>query len=220
MTVRFTILNAPHSKSNSSQIITLQDGNGGSRSSLIKSKKARDWVHDALPQIPAACRVRMQGPVIFYARIFYANERPDLDESLVMDALQDQWKTVKRIDGTKLRHLVQAGVYLNDRQIREKHIYHGIDKVNPRVEIQVESMDPQCALLAPEPPVLVVSKSKTPPKPKRGETYREPRPALAVPAPRPADMARAVKPAPASEHTVFKMFDSLAAQVAARKGRT
>lgn len=219
MTVRFTILNAPHSKSNSSQIITLQDGNGGSRSSLIKSKKARTWVQDALPQIPAACRVRMQGPVIFYARIFYPSNIQDLDESLVLDVLQDQWKTIKHADGSKQRQLVQAGVYLNDRQVREKHIYHGIDKVNPRVEIQVESMDPQRALLAPEPPTVTITKAKSPPKPKRGETYREPRSPLAVPAPRPADMAKAVVPAPASEHTVFKMFDSLAAQVAARKAK-
>ncbi|WP_434107670.1 hypothetical protein [Paraburkholderia caffeinilytica] len=33
-----------------------------------------------------------------------------------------------------------AGVYRNDRCVRERHIYHGINRTNPRAEIVVELM--------------------------------------------------------------------------------
>lgn len=202
--VHFTILGSPHSKSNSSQIITMPDGRGGHRASLIKSKKARTWVQDALPQIPASARIRMQGPLVFFAKIFYPSNIQDLDESLVLDALQDVWKTTKRSDGTKERHLVQAGVYCNDRQVKEKHIYHAIDKVNPRVEIHIESMDAQRELAFGPPPTLVVSK---PSKPKA-----EPKVEPPAPAPRPA----APKP---EKNTVAGMFTTLAELKAAREAR-
>jgi len=43
----------------------------------------------------------------------------------------------------KDRRLVRRGVYVNDRQVREKHVYHDIDKTNPRADIIVEPLDPQ-----------------------------------------------------------------------------
>ena len=68
--------------------------------------------------------------------IFYATERPDLDESLILDILQD------RFDGKReARVLVQRGVYRNDRQVREKHVFHHIDRANPRAEIEVEPIE-------------------------------------------------------------------------------
>jgi hypothetical protein len=33
---------------------------------------------------------------------------------------------------------MQGLVYENDRQVKAKHIYHGLDKDNPRAEIKVE----------------------------------------------------------------------------------
>lgn len=57
------------------------------------------------------------------ATIYYASRRPDLDESLLMDILQ------------------KAGVYTNDRLIKEKHIFWGLDKTNPRVEFTVWTLD-------------------------------------------------------------------------------
>lgn len=48
------------------------------------------------------------------------------------------------------RPLLQAGVYRNDRQVREKHVYHGIDKANPRAEIVVEPMQAEQADLLGE----------------------------------------------------------------------
>ena len=131
----FTILGEPASKANSRQIVTI-----GGRPSSIKSKKARGYEADALPQIPASARVRLEGPVRVTMTIFYASERPDLDESVVLDVLQDRWS---KADSNGHRMLVQAGVYRNDRQVREKHVFHAIDRKNPRAEISVEALLPQ-----------------------------------------------------------------------------
>lgn len=131
----FTILGEPASKANSRQIVTLKG-----RPSSIKSAKARGYEADALPQIPASARVRLEGPVRVTMTIFYASERPDLDESVVLDVLQDRWS---KADSNGHRMLVQAGVYRNDRQVREKHVFHAIDRKNPRAEISVEALLPQ-----------------------------------------------------------------------------
>lgn len=126
--VRLVILGQAYSKANSRKIVTF-----GERAASIKSPEARAFERDALRQIPPAARVRLEGPVRVTMRLFYATERPDLDESLVLDVLQDRYAK-----HGEQRHLVQAGVYRNDRQVREKHVYHAIDRVNPRAEILVE----------------------------------------------------------------------------------
>jgi Holliday junction resolvase RusA-like endonuclease len=150
MVLNFTIFGEPASKANSRQIVTI-----GGRPSSIKSKKARGYEHDALRQIPPAARQRLEGPVCVTLRIFYASERPDLDESIVLDVLQDRWGKAERnpFDGKPgPRPLVQAGVYRNDRQVREKHVFHGIDRKNPRTEVIVEPLAAQQpALIAEEP---------------------------------------------------------------------
>lgn len=125
--IRFTILGEPASKANSRKVVTF-----GKRPALIKSDKALHYERYALLQIPAAARQRLDEPVCVTLRIFYATERPDLDESLILDCLQDRWSG-KGGD----RKLIQAGVYTNDRVVREKHVYHAIDKKNPRCEIEV-----------------------------------------------------------------------------------
>lgn len=131
MKVAFVIEGEPASKANSRKVVKF-----GSRSAMIKSDKARDYERDALKQIPPRARLRLEGPVRLTARIYYASERPDLDESLIMDILQDRYK---RLDKNH-RLLVQNGVIRNDRQIREKHIYWSLDKRNPRAEIEIETM--------------------------------------------------------------------------------
>lgn len=139
----FTILGEPASKANQRQIVTI-----GDRPSLIKSKKARSFESDALRQIPPAARQRIEGPVRVTLRIFYASERPDLDESVVLDVLQDRWVNEKRDDAGNVirpRTLVQQGVYRNDRQVREKHVFHSIDRANPRTEVLVEPLQAQQA---------------------------------------------------------------------------
>lgn len=127
--IRLTILGEPASKANSRrEAVNPRTG----RRMMIKSAKALSWQESALQQIPSACRVQLERPVRIDMRIYYASERPDLDESLILDCLQDQYMKV----GGK-RVICQRGVYRNDRQVREKHIYHAIDKANPRTVIQV-----------------------------------------------------------------------------------
>lgn len=139
--IRFTLYGEPASKANSRQIVTI-----GDRPSSIKSKKARNYEADAVMQIPPAARRRIEGPVRIWLRIYYASERPDLDESIVLDVLQDRYgKAPKDADGKACgpRPLLQAGVYRNDRQVREKHVFHAIDRKNPRVDVAIEAMQVQ-----------------------------------------------------------------------------
>ena len=60
--------------------------------------------------------LRLRSPVGPAAHVFYASERPDLDPSLILDALQGR-------------------VYANDRAVREMHLFHHIDRENPRAEL-------------------------------------------------------------------------------------
>jgi Holliday junction resolvase RusA-like endonuclease len=142
--IRFTIIGEAASKANSRELATIGPKDKR-RTILRKSDKALGFEFDALRQIPPAARQRIEGPVRVWLRIWYASERPDLDETIVLDVLQDRWKRPKSaVAGVTLpRVLVQAGVYRNDRQVREKHVYHGIDRKNPRVEIAIEAMQAQ-----------------------------------------------------------------------------
>jgi Holliday junction resolvase RusA-like endonuclease len=128
--IAFAIIGEAASKANSREIVTI-----GGKPASIKSAKARSFERDALLQIPVWARQRLEGPVRVTIRIYYASERPDLDESLVLDILQDRF-----IGKGEQRALVQAGVYRNDRQVREKHVYHGIDRSDPRVNVVVEPL--------------------------------------------------------------------------------
>jgi Holliday junction resolvase RusA-like endonuclease len=141
--ISFTILGEAASKANSRELATI--GPKDHRKTILrKSEKALAFERNALRQIPPAARQRLQGPVAVKLRMFYATERPDLDESLLLDVLQDRWgrkpAPLIRTDGpvaVQPRVLLQAGVYCNDRQVREKHVYHAIDAKNPRVEVEV-----------------------------------------------------------------------------------
>jgi hypothetical protein len=137
-TIRFTILGEPASKANSRQLATIGPKDNR-RTILRKGDKALAFERDALRQIPPKARVRLEGPVAVTLRIFYASERPDLDESIVLDVLQDRWGKRKVPPGELPieRELLQPGVYRNDRQVREKHVFHAIDRKNPRAEIEV-----------------------------------------------------------------------------------
>jgi Holliday junction resolvase RusA-like endonuclease len=110
---RGIIYGEPASKANSRQLVTIKG-----RPAFIKSKKARCYADDVARQIVPLLPL-LTGPLKFTATIYYATHRPDLDESVILDALQGR-------------------VYENDRQVREKHIFHAIDKRNPRAEISIE----------------------------------------------------------------------------------
>lgn len=152
MTFAFTILGEPASKANSRELVTLRyrDTDSGElrgRPRLRKSDKALAFERSALKQIPPQCRVQLTGPVRVTLRIFYATERPDLDESIVLDVMQDRYAYATR-NGVRTRELVFKGVYRNDRQVRQKFVFHGIDRARPRTEIFVEPLTAQQATLA------------------------------------------------------------------------
>lgn len=146
--IRFTILGEPASKSNSRIPRAVTSKKTGQPVTLwIKSKKANLYQRSALLQIPIGARQQLTGPVRVTMRIFYASARPDLDASVILDCLQDRYS-----GKGEARELVQRGVYRNDRQVREQHLFHAIDRANPRAEIEVEALEPQQESIAlPEP---------------------------------------------------------------------
>jgi len=148
--IRFTILGKCASKANSRKVADVGPADARRRI-FIKSKDALQFERDALRQIPPAARARIAVPVRVSIWIYYESERPDLDESLVLDVLQDRYN-----GSGEERRLVQSGVIRNDRLVREKHVYHGIDRANPRVEVLVEPLlaQQQALELAPRRPVL------------------------------------------------------------------
>lgn len=104
----------PASKANSRRVVRF-----GNMSRLIKSQKALDYSEAFRLQVKPLSPL-IEGDVRVHIRIWYASRRPDLDESLILD-------------------LMQGVFYQNDRQVKEKHIYWGLDKDNPRAEIVVEA---------------------------------------------------------------------------------
>jgi len=121
--IKLTILGEPYSKANSRKLVTF-----GNRPASIKSAGALQYEKSAIMQIPDNAKQMLTDPVAVTMRIYYASQRKDLDESLILDCLQ-----AKKSNG----EIVRRGVYVNDRQVREKHIYHFIDKACPRAEIEV-----------------------------------------------------------------------------------
>ena len=110
--VSFIVCGEPASKANSRKLVHL---NG--RPAFIKSAKARSYVKDFQWQCPKLDPL-LSGDLAVHLRIFYASRRPDLDESVILDAMQGL-------------------IYENDRQVKEKHVYHALDKANPRAEIVI-----------------------------------------------------------------------------------
>ena len=110
------IFGEPASKANSRRVVRF-----GNMSRLIKSQKALNYC-DVFKQQCRPLAKLMTGDLRVTLRIYYASRRPDLDESLILD-------------------LMQGLIYENDRQVKERHTYWGLDPENPRSEITVEKMD-------------------------------------------------------------------------------
>lgn len=93
---------------------------------FARAKAAISFMDAFQAQVPAKYRNLKLGaldrPLRLIATVFYQSRRSDLDISAVMDGLQ------------------KAGVIANDRFLVEQHLYAEIDKLNPRVEIQVEEI--------------------------------------------------------------------------------
>jgi hypothetical protein len=120
-TLSFIFFGEPASKSNSRRLVRF-----GGLSRLIKSHKALSYSDSFKQQAKelelAGASGLISGDVRVTMHIYYASRRPDLDESLILD-------------------LLQGVAYMNDRQVKEKHIYWGLDKERPRSEITVEKID-------------------------------------------------------------------------------
>jgi Holliday junction resolvase RusA-like endonuclease len=112
--VSLKIFGEPASKANSRRVVRI-----GGMSRLIKSQKALTYAELFQQQVKDMAVTLIAGDVRVTMHIWYASRRPDLDESLILD-------------------LLQGVAYVNDRQVKEKHIYWGLDKENPRAEIIVD----------------------------------------------------------------------------------
>tara|TARA_Y100001963_G_C6761520_1_gene439717 strand:+ start:1294 stop:1677 length:384 start_codon:yes stop_codon:yes gene_type:complete len=117
-TIEFEIMGEPASKANSRQLVTIKN-----RPAFIKSKKARDYLKMFVAQCPKLPEL-LEGDLKVEATIYYKSRRPDLDESVILDAME------------KL-------IYANDRQVKEKHIKWGLDRENPRSTIKVSCLPSQ-----------------------------------------------------------------------------
>ena len=109
---QFVIEGEPASKSNQRKIVSF-----GGRPALIKSDKARKYEKTFHSQCPKLDEM-LEGDLAVCMRIFYASRLPDLDESLILD-------------------LMQGFVYKNDRQVKHKNVFWGLDKERPRSIIRV-----------------------------------------------------------------------------------
>jgi Holliday junction resolvase RusA-like endonuclease len=110
------IFGEPASKANSRRVVRF-----GGMSRLIKSQKALNYSDVFRQQCQPLGRL-MTGDLRVTLHIYYASRRPDLDESLILD-------------------LMQGLVYENDRQVKERHAYWGLDPENPRAEILIEKIE-------------------------------------------------------------------------------
>lgn len=110
--VKFTIFGEPASKSNQRRLVTIRG-----RPAFIKSAKGISYVQSFRLQCPKLSSP-IEDDVAVWIRIYYASRRPDLDDSLILDAMQGL-------------------VIVNDRQIKERHIYWALDRTNPRSVIVV-----------------------------------------------------------------------------------
>ena len=110
-----TVMGEPASKSNTRSIVKM-----GDKLRVIKSKKALNYLKSFALQCPVRQEL-LEGDLAVGMRIFYRTRRPDLDESLILDALQNH-------------------AYKNDRQVKAKYILHGLDKENPRTLIVVSNI--------------------------------------------------------------------------------
>lgn len=121
--VELTILGQPASMKNSRQLI--RSPRTGKVMPIL-SEAARTYVRDLKWQVPVRHPL-LAGRLRATITIWYRSERPDLDEAIILDALQGR-------------------IYENDRQVREKHVFHRIDRNNPRAHVVIEPLQAELEL--------------------------------------------------------------------------
>ena len=113
----FVIFGEPASKANSRRLVTIKG-----RPSSIKSQKALDYVSAFKIQCANQVKEMTSADVRVEMVIHYSSRRPDLDESVILDAMQ-------------------GIVYANDRQVKQREVYWALDKELPRAVIRVVECD-------------------------------------------------------------------------------
>ena len=111
-----TIFGEPASKSNSRRLVSV-----GGKPRVIKSQKALDYSRSFAGQVRRPEKEIVED-ISVDIKIYYKTRRPDLDPSLIFDLLQKE------------------SVIKNDRQIKEIHAYHALDKEDPRSWIRIMSL--------------------------------------------------------------------------------
>lgn len=114
--INFIIEGEPASKANSRKIVTF-----GKRPALIKSEKARNYETVFAMQCPKLDKL-IENDVKVELIIYYSSRRPDLDESVVLDCMQGK-------------------IYVNDRQVKQKIVYWGLDRDRPRTHVRVSPLE-------------------------------------------------------------------------------
>lgn len=111
------VFGEPASKANSRRLVTIRG-----RPAFIKSAKANDYVTSFKQQAQRQFNAPTEADVRVEMVIHYASRRPDLDESVILDALQ-------------------GIAYVNDRQVKQREVYWALDKENPRAVIRIVECD-------------------------------------------------------------------------------
>jgi Holliday junction resolvase RusA-like endonuclease len=119
--VLFRINGNPQSKANSRRAVLFNKKGGGKRAGFIKSERAIDYVTTFKHQCPDLSKGDglIEGDVLVEVNIWYQSFRSDLDESIILDAMQGL-------------------IYKNDRQVKKKIVNHcGVQKLDPHAWIRV-----------------------------------------------------------------------------------
>lgn len=116
-TVRLRIPGEPAAKANQRQLVHVRQKDGTRRPLFIKSKKARQYEANVKKCVRPMAPL-LEGELHATIVIWYASRRPDLDESVILDALQGL-------------------VYKNDRQVRSKAVSFELDPKNPRALVVI-----------------------------------------------------------------------------------
>lgn len=116
--MKFTLYGVLYQKGNS-RLIVRNKRTG--KPMVIKSAKALKTAADFVYQLQTQMNNHkpLSGLIRLNATIFYPNNRHDLDDSLLCDILQ------------------KAEVIENDRQIIIKFLLKKIDKMSPRIEMEI-----------------------------------------------------------------------------------
>lgn len=121
--IKFTIRGNTPSKSNSYKIILIRSKTGKSHASLAKTKGLKEYEQYFFMQFPPKYReLNLDHYFKLEGTVYYPSNRADLDNSLkvVLDCLQKVTGTIK-----------------NDNKCININVHRAVDKVDPRIEMQL-----------------------------------------------------------------------------------